>query len=217
MQRAWMIVKIACLLAITGFACAFFWQLRVLTKDAGAMLAKVDPVLTNVTQATKELGELSQTINAASAAETAKLQADTEELRKTERAIRASTDSLRQVFIDLHQQTLPAMNRAIADADSAELQIGQAVATSTKKLDPSLDNLNAATTQLALQLPTILNRTDATAANVQQSTANLAAATQDVKQVADKFREDYLKPQKLAWSLLKELIGLGGSMAQMVK
>lgn len=45
----------------------------------------------------------------------------------------------------------------------------------------------------------------------------LAAASTDVRQIADKARETYLKPVNLWWGLVKELLPLAGSAAQVVK
>jgi hypothetical protein len=53
--------------------------------------------------------------------------------------------------------------------------------------------------------------------NAADATGHLSAIAADGQQVADKFRNDYLKPQKFAWELLKQLAGLGGSTAQMIK
>jgi hypothetical protein len=45
----------------------------------------------------------------------------------------------------------------------------------------------------------------------------LAAASTDVRQIADKARETYLKPVNLWWGLVKELLPLAGSAAQVLK
>jgi hypothetical protein len=45
----------------------------------------------------------------------------------------------------------------------------------------------------------------------------LAAASTDVRQIADKARDTYLKPVNLWWGLVKELLPLAGSAAQVVK
>jgi hypothetical protein len=45
----------------------------------------------------------------------------------------------------------------------------------------------------------------------------LAAASTDVRQIADKARETYLKPVNIWWGLVKELLPLAGSAAQVVK
>ena len=45
----------------------------------------------------------------------------------------------------------------------------------------------------------------------------LAAASTDVRQIADKARDTYLKPVNLWWGLVKELLPLAGSAAQVIK
>ena len=100
---------------------------------------------------------------------------------------------------------------AIADLQVSLGELAPAVKAATETLantakltgDPaiagSLAHLDAATGDLAIV------------------TQNLAGISKDGKDVADKVRNDYLKPQKFAWELVKQLAGLGGSLAQMVK
>jgi len=127
---------------------------------------------------------------------------------------------------ELNQQVLPRLRAAIA-ANSAQLV--ELEKTSTVTLTEFSQN-STATLRQSQGLLASLNRTSndpmiaATLHNVEvltssldETSANLAGTSKDLEDVADKFRETYLKPQKVAWELLKTLIGMGGSMAQMVK
>jgi hypothetical protein len=53
--------------------------------------------------------------------------------------------------------------------------------------------------------------------NAAVATEQLAAIATDGRQVADKARETYLKPVNLWWGLVKTLLPLAGSAAQVVK
>lgn len=45
--------------------------------------------------------------------------------------------------------------------------------------------------------------------NIADGTKHLSASTADVQQVADKFRDDFVKPKNRAWAYVKALLGLG--------
>jgi len=123
---------------------------------------------------------------------------------------------------NLNLTLLPSLSKAISDQNTALL-------TSEKDLQ---DNLAAIGQVTVGAQQTIADADKAiTDPAIKVSLSNLAEATKqldigmeqttaiaaDGRQVADKFRETYLKPQKFAWELLKQLVGLGGSMAQMIK
>jgi len=66
-------------------------------------------------------------------------------------------------------------------------------------------------------LKNIVANFDKTAQNAATSMEQLAAIATDGRQVADKARETYLKPVNLWWGLVKTLLPLAGSAAQVVK
>lgn len=55
------------------------------------------------------------------------------------------------------------------------------------------------------------------AQNGAKATNEFAATTTDIRQIADKAKETYLKPVNLWWGLVKELLPLAGSAAQVIK
>jgi len=116
----------------------------------------------------------------------------------------------------------PAVTEAIRQQNAALL-------TSQAALQANLAEMQKATQKLQ---QTLVDADKVIAdPNLAEASKNLADASQeaagtlveahasvtDVRQVADKFRETYLKPQNVAWAILKQLIGIGGSMAQMIK
>lgn len=82
-------------------------------------------------------------------------------------------------------------------------------------LDQVVTHLDDRVTDPALK--NIVANFDKTAQNAALSMEQLAAIATDGRQVADKARETYLKPVNLWWGLVKTLLPLAGSAAQVVK
>lgn len=98
------------------------------------------------------------------------------------------------------QQMQPVFAGLAQDADELGKTIGDPAIKST------LENLNVASFELAessKHLTAMLESGEAT--------------TKDVQKVADKVAYEYTKTRNLAYALFKELLGLGGSAAQIVK
>jgi hypothetical protein len=122
----------------------------------------------------------------------------------------------------INSRLLPALTTSIEQQNASLLE-------TQKELRENLSQMGQATAQLQQTLAAA----DAQISNpaIQESIANLAAATQnanhgmeqlaaiatDGRQVADKARETYLKPVNLWWNLVKTLLPLAGSAAQVVK
>lgn len=124
------------------------------------------------------------------------------------------------------RQLLGASDQLLADSDATvkaqndslletQAQLRTSLATFSRDSSVTLDHSKNLLDQLSqdAQDPAI----QASLQHVALATDNIAGTTKDLKDVADKFRSDYLKPQKFAWELLKSLAGMGGSFAQMVK
>jgi uncharacterized phage infection (PIP) family protein YhgE len=206
-------LKTVAALAVAALLCWVLWDAHLLLRDARAALDRADPALASLNAAAQQAAEAIAKFNSLANVESAKIQATTEELRKTERATRAGIDSLRQVFIDLHQRLLPQVEQTIAHADASQAQITAGALAILEELKPSLENLQNASAAAARDLadpaiPEALHHVDETSAHVAASTANLEGATADVKAVADKFREVYTKPGRNTWETVKALLHL---------
>lgn len=68
---------------------------------------------------------------------------------------------------------------------------------------------NQAGAALADKLPAILSGAATTSANVAGTTGELDATAHDLRQVADAFRSDYLKPKNRLWLYIRAMTGLG--------
>jgi uncharacterized phage infection (PIP) family protein YhgE len=102
---------------------------------------------------------------------------------------------------------------------NALLQSGTATVA---EVQASLKRVNDLIAALQAQVsdPTIkiaLDRLAEAAKAMADGMQQLAAASTDVRQIADKARDTYLKPVNLWWGLVKELLPLAGSAAQVVK
>jgi len=195
--------------------CIVLWDVHGLIRDARVTIRGADPILGNINQAAADLSGMTKVAGSAMAAETGKIDVTIDEARKDGRASRAALDSFRQVLIDVHQQVVPQAMQTLQHFDSNESLL-------MEELKPPIFNLNRGAAALAdaasdpsIKL-SLANAADATGSGA-LAMKHLEGITLDGQQVADQFRTTYLKPQKFAWALLKELIGLGGSMAQMVK
>lgn len=122
----------------------------------------------------------------------------------------------------LNKSLIPSISIAVESQSRALL-------SSETKLTSVLDDMAQTTTQAQKVLETAnehlsnpaiaqsLQNIEATTANVAASTAEADKAITDLRQIADKARETYLKPVNLWWAVVKELLPLAGSAAQVVK
>jgi hypothetical protein len=117
------------------------------------------------------------------------LPAMTEAINRQNAALLLSQGALQENLKEMLLATR-ALQKTLADADAA---------ISSPDIQRSLDNLAAATSQATVAM------------------TNVAGITKDGKDIADQFRSTYLHPSKFAWQLIKELVGLGGSAAQIIK
>jgi len=212
-------IEVGCVLVLTIFVCWFIYEAHALVVDARESVRSAGAGLRNVSDAALQVSEMAGKLNIAADAETEKLQASVEELRKTERATRAAIDSLRQIFIDVHQQSLPKLNLALDDLDKGELQVASDFSEQMKHVTPVLDQLaadvgdpqiKAAIANLAASSADL----DRDLAQLQPMLVSTTATAQDVQRVADKVAAEYTKTRNLAYALFKELLGLGAQGVQ---
>jgi paraquat-inducible protein B len=201
------------------------WDLHQLAREARVSLLLTDPVLgninaaaSNLTAAAGAIGTVARSANAGLVAETKRLNAGTLELQKTEASARlliVRTNESLNGGPDVKSPLLPAaanaLNRMTADVDDV-----------TAGLAPSLQNLQQGSAAFAAAAadPNIRKSLDSLAASSLEAAETLQEAHRsltDVREMADKARETYLKPVNLWWAVLKELLPLAGSAAQVVK
>jgi hypothetical protein len=187
---------------------------------------KLEVTITNIDRATIAAGAAAGNLEKASrswqAASESQSKLSTAVLASTRETLASLQTLARRTDASLNDSVLPVLAGAVAHQDQALLE-------SQKQLQQNLSQMGQATAEaqkvladadVQISNPAIKESLDGLAEASKQLNASMEQATAiatDGRQVADKFRETYLKPQKFAWQLLKELIGLGGSMAQMVK
>jgi hypothetical protein len=207
--REWL--KTAAILAVAGFLCWVLWDAHLMLRETRNTIKLADPVLGNVNSAAEAGAAAVAKLNALADVESGKIAASTEELRKTERATRASIDSLRQVFLDIHQVVIPQvttdLHQLLLNANSAVAQLQPVIATLGKDADALAVTLNDP------NIPkTIANLRDTTAdldADTKQLKVLLESGTataEDVRQVADQVRAQYLKARNLYYAVASFLL-----------
>lgn len=212
-------VKLAVFLCL---AVALF-EVCFLLHDARALIVQTSADETAIANGAKQLIATAQLAsNEAVVAEKEQIT----NLQKTSLEVYKTTAAARLVLVrldrSLNDQVAPQLAQTLKDTDAAMLQASKNLNDMTEGLRPSLDNLAAASKAAAENLsdPSIresLENVDELTKQTAATAANVNLATQDIRQVTEKVKNDYLKPQKFAWSLLKQLAGLGGNLAQMVK
>lgn len=209
----------ACGLVLTTFLCWTLEEAHALLVDTRAAVRQIQPILQNANDATERIRDLSATFNEAAQAETGKLQASTEELRKTERSSRAAIDSFRQILISVRQDSLPRLNLALDDLDKSELQIAANFSETLQHAEPLLDNLSADAAdphvkEAIANLDAAAHDLDADLAQLRLILESGTATARDVQAVADKVAEQYTKARNLYYSVFKELLGIGSQGIQ---
>lgn len=110
------------------------------------------------------------------------------------------------------------LNALMLEGTATVAQLQSAVGT----FNQSIKDLDAVITdpQIKIMLANLANASATMTADLEQLGKLLASGTataEDVRMVADKYRQDYLKARNMAWALFKELLPLAGSAAQVVK
>lgn len=210
-------------LAVLVLLAAMLFEARLLLRDARTFVSQTSANGTSIASDARHL------IATAQLASDEAVLAEKEQivsLRKTSLEVYKTTAAARLVLVrldhSLNDQVAPQLAKTLADTDAAMLQATKNLDATTEGLKPTLENLAAASKAAADSLadPSIkesLQHVDELTAQTAATAANINLATHDIRQVTEKVKNDYLKPQKFAWSLLKELAGLGGNLAQVFK
>lgn len=119
------------------------------------------------------------------------------------RTDRSVNDELAPKLSAAAEGSVVLLRQATIDLDST----AQRAADSFIALDSVLSS--AASTVADPHIREAIERLDEAAAGVDVSTQHLAGVTKDVQIVADKFKDDYVKPANRAWVVFKALLGLG--------
>lgn len=184
---------------------------------------KLEVTISNIDRTVIIVGVAATHFEKASAVWEASSKQQAEETTAAMRSISSTAvaygDLARKTNLSLNTQIFPALMATINSQDSqlteTQTQLRTTLSQFSRDSSATLAQSKSFLDQLSQDAsdPAI----HSTLVNVDATATNIAGTSKDVKDVADKFRNDYLKPQKFAWELLKSLAGMGGSMAQMVK
>ena len=209
-------IKLCCIVALTIFSSAVLLELNGLLRDVRRDERKIADDTENL------IATAQRASDAAYTAETGQLAT----LQRTSSEIYKTTAAARLVLIrfdrSLNDKLVPGISAALQSTVDLERVSSSSLGEATAALRPSLENLSRASAAAADAMadPGIrdaIKHLDAAAASTDDSVRELDQSLTDVRQMADKARATYLKPVNLWWGLVKELLPLAGSAAQVVK
>jgi hypothetical protein len=202
------ILALLLLVVLIGEAAYTVHQMR---PKVAVTVSNLDRTIIIVGAASGDLEKAARSWQAASQAQAQESTAILQESRSTLAAVRQAVTNL---DTSLNGSVLPSITKTVNE-QSASLLATQ------EELRKNLAAMQAATTQLQKTLAdadktiadpqievTLQNLAD-TSAQVKFSMEHLNGATSDVQQVADKFRDDFVKPKNRALAYLKAVLGLG--------
>jgi hypothetical protein len=212
-------IKTIAVVAVAGMLCWVLWDAHLLLRDTRVTINLADPVLANVNTAAQQGAEAVEKFNDLADVESTKIEASTEELRKTERASRAMIDSLRKVFIDIHQTVIPQftgdLHQLMEQASTTVAELQPVIATLGKDADALAVTLNDP--NIAILIANLADATAGLDADTKQLRLLLESGTataEDVRQVADSMRAKYLKARNLYYAIAGELLSKGSEVMQ---
>lgn len=216
MALALQIVKLAALTVLTVI-------LVMVALFIPRLTSKVDYTIDNANRAIRESAETAANLRHATAEWERASQAQAVNATAASLAAKKSFEDfdamVRRTDFQLNEQVLPQIGQAIATNSAQLVELQKTSTESFGRIANDADQLTADANEAMtaatrhLEDPTI----DGALKNLEKTSAETAATATDIRQVADKIRADYLHPSKFLWSLVKELAGFGGSIAQMMK
>jgi archaellum component FlaC len=192
-------------MAVPGIAS----ELSATLTDTRRTVVIVGGAATNIERSTRQWKDQSLSQSQAATEATKRLNSDLQELG----TLLSTADS-----------ALETQSKSLSDL---ETQVGTSIESTLAQTSPTLLNLSTASESLSKQLPPILDNLSQTSAqtvtiskNVSTATEEVSLTTHDVREVADAFRNDYLKPRNRIWAEFKALLSIGsaaGSISQLAK
>lgn len=201
-------LALAALIAVLCVVVVILYQLRpkllVTVSNVDRAVIALGAAASNVEQGAREWKKASsaqaqQATNTETQAAQSLLDLDAM-IRRTNRSV---NDELAPKLSAAVDGSVVLIRQATADLDTTT----QRAADSFIALDRVLSS--AASTVGDPHIREAIERLDEAAAGVDVSTQHLAGVTKDVQIVADKFKDDYVKPANRAWVVFKALLGLG--------
>lgn len=202
-------------LALSGVivvCCAAVYTLNILTGKSSATLENLNRTTIIIGGAATNFEKASRTWQAASESQ---VQASTQFLKKTNAAMESLDAMVRRTDSNVNDILIPSVAAAVERQDKSLLQVEGSLDKAATELRFAIADTDQQITNPAIS-KSLANLAQASG-EANQSLVQVNAIATDGRVVADKFREDYLRPQKFAWVLFKQAVGLGGSFAQMVK
>jgi hypothetical protein len=203
-------IKLLCFIALTVFGCAALWQVRGLARDLRVSVRETDYVLANIN---------TTAINAIEASNTAK-EAAIEQKKywsmtslQTYKVITDLKGLIVRTDRSINVELVPKLSADLESSNTLIKESTDNLRNTVIRLEPTLDNLarasgNAADVMGDPRIRETLEHVDETSLALAATANHVEATALDMKQVADKFRETYLKPGSTLLAGLKAIIHL---------
>jgi hypothetical protein len=182
--------------------------IKTTARDLHATILEAGLTLRNVREASAEWKRASQNSTATA--------------QHADAVIRDLDKFIKRTDFQLNSQVLPKLGTAIEANSTQLLELEKASRDAIAESNTAMIHITAMIDTARLQLtdPAIaqsLQNIETTSAHLSESSDEATRAITDLRLMADKLRETYLKPVNAWWAVLKEIIGIGGSLAQMIK
>lgn len=212
------VLLIAVLLATLGLVGSVTWFLWHERATAEATLRDAHVVILEVGLTAKNLREASKVWKQAS-------QDQASAVTSAMQNVNVVAKQLSQSASALEKSSTALLNELTRDANeqNAQLLVNQ------RQLQKNLEGIQAATGELRQTLQTAnaqignpaiaetLQHLDEASDNAAQGLGEVTKAVTDVRQIADKARETYLRPVNLWWALTQKILGIGPPIVTAIK
>jgi hypothetical protein len=204
-------LQILALAALTGVLCllaVILYEARPVIKttlrDAHITVLEIGLSAKNLREASAEWKKASE----------AQAQQATETERQAAKSLRDLDAMIQRTDRSVNDELVPRLVAAAEAAGNLTNSAASGLQDTVEGLRPTLGNLARASTAAAdtLSDPHIgnaLRNLDATSVAVAGAAHHVEGVTEDMQQVANRFRDDYLKPANRAWATVKAILGLG--------
>jgi len=211
-------LQCAALLAVTWLCCEAAFSIRYARQRSVYTFDKLNTVLRESSQTMDEVRKAATTWEKSSQAQA---QETTTAMSNVSAAVKQFTISVSRTqdsISGLLSTTHSAISQQNASLLETQVALRQSLISTQKASEQAqkvLVDLDKQVSSPDIQIA--LDSLAATSQNAAESTKQVQLAITDVRQMADKARETYLKPVNLWWALIKEFLPLAGSAAQVVK
>jgi hypothetical protein len=219
LKLALQITGLLALLLVGWLAGECAWSVHSIRPKLAVTISNIDRATIAAGAAAGNLERASRAWEKASTSQAVKV---TEAMQSVNAAAGSFTTFVSKTDNSLNGLLAPSLTRLVQQQNQAllesqeKLQQGLVqIAQTTQQANKTLVDLDA---QLASpEIPKALESLAESSANAAKATSEGAATMTDIRQIADKARETYLKPVNLWWVVFKQVVGYGPPIVTAIK